>query len=160
MVLAWTRTPWSLPSTAFSVSRRRSRGVFSRRFAPWKAACELKAPLSFATWNTRALQHRDVPIRQHKMKHLSQFLCRGTIMALQGVHATEVERQQDLFKLSIPHLSFSSFGAQRITGGVAIITPCSQKGVHKRARFWHEELVPGRIQRLRISGVSTDSHPV
>eukprot|EP00959_Pyramimonas_sp_CCMP1952_P100294 2097862-Pyramimonas_sp.AAC.1 len=37
VMLAWTRMAWSLRSTAFSVSPRRSCGVFSRRFAPWKA---------------------------------------------------------------------------------------------------------------------------
>eukprot|EP00959_Pyramimonas_sp_CCMP1952_P192615 4027679-Pyramimonas_sp.AAC.1 len=60
----------------------------------------------------------------------------------------------------MPHLSFSSFGPQRNTGGVSIIIPCAQSGVHQRSRFWHEQLVPGRIQRLRISGVCVDSRPV
>ncbi|CAK0846242.1 unnamed protein product, partial [Prorocentrum cordatum] len=124
-----------------------------------EAPSELKAPLSFATWNARALLHHDLRIRQHKMKYLSQFLSKGTILALQEVHATELELQQDLFKLHIPHLAFSSFGAQRNTGGVAIITPCSQSGVHQRAKFWHEELVPGRIERLRISSISHDTCP-
>eukprot|EP00959_Pyramimonas_sp_CCMP1952_P182007 3805616-Pyramimonas_sp.AAC.1 len=81
-------------------------------------------------------------------------------MALQEVHATEVELQQELFKLHIPHPSFSSFGPQRNTGGVSIIIPCAQSGVHHRARFWHEQLVPGSIQRLRISAVCVDSRPV
>ncbi|CAK0844461.1 unnamed protein product, partial [Prorocentrum cordatum] len=69
-----------------------------------EAPSELKAPLSFATWNARALLHHDLRIRQHKMKYLSQFLSKGTILALQEVHATELELQQDLFKLHIPHL--------------------------------------------------------
>eukprot|EP00959_Pyramimonas_sp_CCMP1952_P364259 7627921-Pyramimonas_sp.AAC.2 len=86
------------------------------------------APLSFATWNARALLHRDLRMRQHNMKYLSQFLSKGTIMALQEVHAAELELQQDLFKLHIPHLDFSSFGAQRNTGEVAIIIPRSQSG--------------------------------
>eukprot|EP00959_Pyramimonas_sp_CCMP1952_P254419 5314218-Pyramimonas_sp.AAC.1 len=92
------------------------------------------------------------------MQSVSQFLCRGN-HGLPKVHATEVELQQDLFKFHLPHQSFSSFGAQRNTGGVAIIVPRAQKGVHQRARFWRGELVPGRIQRLRISGISADSRP-
>ncbi|CAK0797168.1 unnamed protein product [Prorocentrum cordatum] len=132
---------------------------FEARDAESQAPSELKAPLSFATWNARALLHRDLRMRQHNMKYLSQFLSKGTIMALQEVHAAELELQQDLFKLHIPHLDFSSFGAQRNTGEVAIIIPRSQSGVHQRAEFWHEELVPGRIQRLRISSVSHNTCP-
>eukprot|EP00959_Pyramimonas_sp_CCMP1952_P049680 1038187-Pyramimonas_sp.AAC.1 len=94
------------------------------------------------------------------MEYLSQLLRRGTSMALQEVHATEAELQQELFKLLIPHLSFSSFGPQRNTGGVSIIIPRAQSGIHQRARFWHEQLVPGRIRRPRISGVCVDSRPV
>eukprot|EP00959_Pyramimonas_sp_CCMP1952_P200455 4192744-Pyramimonas_sp.AAC.1 len=77
-------------------------------------------------------------------------------MALQEVHATELELDPELFMLHIPLLSFSSFGAQRNIGGVTILIICAQSGVHQRARFWHEQLVPGRIQRLRISGICDD----
>eukprot|EP00959_Pyramimonas_sp_CCMP1952_P405124 8490962-Pyramimonas_sp.AAC.1 len=87
MMLVWTRMPWFLPSTTYSGKPRKLHGVFSRRFAPWKAPSEVKAPLSFATWNARALLHHDLRIRQHNMKCLSQFLSKGTIMALQEVHA-------------------------------------------------------------------------
>eukprot|EP00959_Pyramimonas_sp_CCMP1952_P334813 7011257-Pyramimonas_sp.AAC.1 len=37
MMLVWTRMPWFLPSTTYSGKPRKLHGVFSRRFAPWKA---------------------------------------------------------------------------------------------------------------------------
>eukprot|EP00959_Pyramimonas_sp_CCMP1952_P403284 8450148-Pyramimonas_sp.AAC.1 len=81
-------------------------------------------------------------------------------MALQEAQLTELELGQELFKLHIPLLSFSSFGPQRNTGGVTVLIPCAQSGIHQRARFWREQLVPGRVQRLRISGIRVGSRQV
>eukprot|EP00959_Pyramimonas_sp_CCMP1952_P093627 1959196-Pyramimonas_sp.AAC.1 len=73
-------------------------------------------------------------------------------MALQEVHSTEAELRQALHRLHIPHRAFCSFLPQADAGGVALVIPCDA-GVERRARFVHEALARGRVQRVGISGI-------
>eukprot|EP00959_Pyramimonas_sp_CCMP1952_P384960 8068036-Pyramimonas_sp.AAC.1 len=86
------------------------------------------------------------------MKFLGQYLAGGTTMAIQEAHANDIQLRQDLHRFNILHKAFSSFGEKRDTGGVASVIHCPHAAV-EHARFVHDVIVPGRVQRLRIPAI-------